>query len=174
MELDSDRLYVFPVPPEQVWRALAATDDYRRWWPWLTAFEADGLFAGSRWRCTVRPPLPYSLRFTLDLDDVVPPALVTAHVTGDIAGLARVDLADHDEGTEVRLTSALTPSNRAFAIVAALARPVVHRGHDWVLDTGARQFARRAIDTSSATGSNPGRDASHPGMTISEAGRNGA
>ena len=146
MELDSDRRYVFPVSPDTMWRALAATDEYRRWWPWLTEFEADGLVAGSRWRCTVRPPLPYSLRFTLCLDDVVPPALVTARVTGGIAGYARVDLAAHDEGTQVRLTSVLSPSNRAFAIVAAVARPVVRRGHDWVLDTGAQQFGRRAVD----------------------------
>jgi hypothetical protein len=93
----------------------------------------------------VRPPLPYSLRFTLHLDDVVPPTLVTAHVTGDIAGHARIDLTDHDEGTQVRLTSVLAPSNPAFAVVAAVARPIVQRGHDWVLDTGARQFAARAV-----------------------------
>lgn len=146
MELASERLYVFPVPPEDVWRALAATGDYRRWWPWLTAFEADGLAAGNRWRCTVRPPLPYSLRFTIHLDHVVPPALVTAHVTGDIAGSARVELTGHADGTHLRLTSVLAPSNRAFAIVAAVFRPVVQRGHDWVLDTGAQQFARRVSD----------------------------
>ena len=139
------RLYVLPARPEQVWCALAATGEYRRWWPWLTAFEADGLVAGGQWRCTVRPPLPYSLRFTVHLDEVVPPALVTAHVTGDIAGDARVDLADHDEGTQVRLASVLTPTNPAFAIIAAVARPIVQRGHDWVLDTGARQFARHAV-----------------------------
>ena len=145
MQLESDRRYVYPVPPERMWGALAATHLYRRWWPWLTAFEADGLVAGSRWRCTVRPPLPYSVRFTLHLDDVVPPAFVTARVTGDIGGYARIDLADHDEGTQVRLTSALSPTNRAFAIIAAVARPVVRRGHDWVLDTGAHQFGRQAI-----------------------------
>ena len=54
-------------------------------------------------------------------------ALVTAHLTGDITGHARVDLADHDEGTQVRLTSVLSPSNRAFAILAAVARPVVRQ-----------------------------------------------
>jgi uncharacterized protein YndB with AHSA1/START domain len=145
VELVSERRFVFPVTVEQLWWALAETDQYRRWWPWLTAFEGDGLVAGGHWRCTVRPPLPYSLRFAIHLDTVTPPDLVTARIDGDIVGRARLELADHDGGAEVRLTSSLAPSNRAFAIVAAVAGPIVRRGHDWVLDTGARQFAGRAM-----------------------------
>lgn len=145
MEISSDRRFVLPVPPERVWSALAGTDDYRGWWPWLTAFDATGLEAGARWRCTVRPPLPYSLRFVIELDDVVRPALVTAVVVGDITGRARVDLGPHTDGAEVRLTSTLAPSNRALAVIATVAGPIVRRGHDWVVDTGARQFARHAI-----------------------------
>ena len=66
-------------------------------------------------------------------------------MSGDIAGRARVDLAARDGGSTVRLTSTLAPSTRAFAVIAVLAKPIVRRSHDWVLDTGARQFVRRAI-----------------------------
>jgi uncharacterized protein YndB with AHSA1/START domain len=145
MELDSDRRYRFAVPPEDLWRALGETADYQRWWPWLTSFEADGLVAGGEWRCTVRPPLPYSLRFAIHLDEVVPPTHVTATVVGDIAGHARLVLTPREDGCEVRLTSVLSPGNRVFAVIATMARPIVQRGHDWVLDTGARQFVGRAI-----------------------------
>jgi uncharacterized protein YndB with AHSA1/START domain len=145
VELESDRRFVFPSPPERVWDALSATGEYQRWWPWLTAFEAPGLVAGGLWRCTVRPRLPYSLRFAIRLDRVVPPALVTARISGDIAGHARLVLTAHADGSEVRLTSVLAPGNRAFAVLAAMASPIVRRGHDWVLDTGARQFVGRAI-----------------------------
>lgn len=145
MELVSDRRYPFPVPPVALWSALAGTDDYQVWWPWLRAFDAGGLRAGERWHCTVRPPLPYTLRFTIHLDEVDEPRYVASHLTGDIRGPARIDIAPVSTGSEIHLTSRLTPSKRAFGLVAAIARPVVRRGHDWVLDTGAEQFVSRAL-----------------------------
>jgi uncharacterized protein YndB with AHSA1/START domain len=141
VELTSDRRYRFPVDADALWTALSATSDYQRWWPWLRDFDARGLTAGDSWRCAVRPPLPYILRFTIHLDEVVPTSLVVATITGDIAGRARLDVAPQPPGSEIRLTSDLAPSSRAFGLLARLARPVVRRGHDWVLDTGARQFA---------------------------------
>ena len=35
---------------------------------------------------------------------------------------------------------------------AAVARPVVRFGHDWVLDTGVQQFRSRALNAGRATG----------------------
>ena len=146
MRLDSDRSYRFDVQPGALWSAIAETAAYPRWWPWLTAFEANGLVAGDVWRVAVRPPLPYTLRFAIHLDEVVPTTLVTARLTGDIAGTARVDVEPDGEGCGVRLRSALSPGSAAFGLLATLARPIVRRGHDWVLDTGADQFARRAVE----------------------------
>ena len=146
MELVSDRRYRFEVVPEALWAAIAETADYQRWWPWLTTFEAEGLAVGGVWRCAVRPPLPYTVRFSIRLDEVVRPSLVAATVRGDIAGTARVEVEADGDGCAVRLRSALAPSSRVFGIIAGLARPLVRRGHDWVLDTGARQFAARAVE----------------------------
>jgi uncharacterized protein YndB with AHSA1/START domain len=141
MELTSDRRYHVPVAPEVAWTALTATGDYQRWWPWLREFEATGLVAGEAWRCRVRPPLPYTVRFTIVLDDVEAPRSVSARIEGDILGTARVELSEHDGGCEIRLTSALSPRGRVVRIMADVARPFARMGHDWVLDTGARQFA---------------------------------
>ena len=127
--------------PDALWSALDATDDYRRWWPWLRTFEADGLRAGDRWSCAVRPPLPYTLQFTIHLDDVVPPRLITAHVTGDIAGEAHVEIAPDRRRLRRPPDVDAGAGQPAFAVFARVARPVVRRGHDWVLDTGAAQFA---------------------------------
>ena len=141
MELTSDRRYHVPATPQVVWTRLAATDEYRQWWPWLREFEAIGLHAGDEWQCRVRPPLPYTVRFTIVLDEVDEPRTIEARIDGDIVGTARVTLSERDDGCEIRLTSTLSPRGRAVRIMADLARPVARRGHDWVLDTGARQFA---------------------------------
>jgi len=155
VETDSDRLLRFPVGATEFWDAVASTDDYRRWWPWLRAFEARGLFAGDAWRCAVRPPLGYTVRFTVHLDEVHAPTSIRARVSGDIRGRAQIAVEPHDEGCAVHLTSTLAPSNRAFAVFALLAGPLVRRGHDWILVTGAEQFARRALEADSQRGQKP-------------------
>jgi hypothetical protein len=144
----SDRRYQFDFRPDALWSAIAETDRYPDWWSWLTEFDADALVTGDVWLCRVRPPLPYTLRFAIHLDEVVEPVAISAHLSGDIVGRARIDVAPHDEGSEVRLRAALAPGNRAFALIARMARPLIERGHDWVLDTGAAQFAHRAVESS--------------------------
>jgi hypothetical protein len=144
--LDSDRSYRFAVSPDALWSAIAETGEYRRWWSWLTDFDAGGLVAGDVWRCAVRPPLPYTLRFAIHIDEVVPATLVTARLSGDIAGTARVDIAPNHDGCDVRVRSALGPGSAVFTTIALVARPIVRRGHDWILDTGARQFGTLAVE----------------------------
>jgi hypothetical protein len=152
VELVSDRRWCFGAPRDAVWAALAATDDYTTWWPWLTAFDADGLVAGARWRCAVRPPLRYSVRFAIEIVEVEPPSFVTARVVGDIAGRARIDVAAHGDRSSVRLSSALMPTRRTVAWLTVLAGPIARRSHDWILDTGARQFAAHVVRSSGRGG----------------------
>jgi uncharacterized protein YndB with AHSA1/START domain len=145
MELVSDRRYLMTADVSRVWAALTAVDEYRRWWPWLREFDASSLAAGEQWRCAVRPPLPYVVRFTVSLVGVVEHEQIDARVDGDIAGDATVRISPVDGGSEVRLSSRLRPAGRGLALLAAVARPIVARAHDWIIDTGARQFADRAV-----------------------------
>lgn len=148
MEVVSDRRYHLAAPPTEVWDALGRTDEYRLWWPWLRRFDARALEPGEEWRCTIRPPLPYVVRFSLRLDEVQAPETVTARLQGDIRGEARIDLrptGPAGKSTELRLRAALEPGRATFGVLAQVARPVARFGHDWVLDTGARQFAARAL-----------------------------
>lgn len=145
VDVRSDRRYRFDTAPEDLWAALTKVEDYRHWWPWLRRFDADGFAAGERWTCVVQPPLPYSLRFDLVLDEVVEGERVTATVSGDIVGTAQLALTADGTGSEVELVSRLAPANAMLRAIAVVARPVVRFGHDWVLDTGLRQFRAAAL-----------------------------
>lgn len=143
MHIRSDRTYDFDVDRARLWRALSGVDAYPHWWPWLRDFRAVALLGGDVWTCVICPPLPYRLRLRVELDDVVPEELVAATVDGDIVGSASVELSDRDDGCAVRLVSELAPANPMLRAVARSANPLVRYGHDWVLDTGARQFCQK-------------------------------
>lgn len=147
VEVLSDRRYRFDVPPDELWSAATAVDRYREWWPWLRSFDADGFGPGQQWACTVQPPLPYTVRFDVTIGEVRPCELVRASVSGDIVGSADLEISPAGEGCEARLLSRLAPGNGFLRLAARIARPVVRFGHDWVLDSGARQFSERALTT---------------------------
>ena len=145
MRFRSDRRHSFEVPPEVLWAALARVEDYRSWWPWLRRFDAPGLERGVTWTATVQPPVPYRLSFDLHLVTVEAPHVVVADVTGDLEGEARIEVAPTAVGSELHFTSALVPTNPLLRAVALVAEPVARFGHQWVLDTGLRQFRARAL-----------------------------
>lgn len=145
MIVRSDRVYHFDFAPETVWSAIARVDEYQQWWPWLRRFDATDLRNGEQWDCVVRPPLPYALRFCVTLGTVVRPSRIDAAVTGDIRGDASVALVPTSEGCRVQLVSALEPAGQPLRSVTRLAPWVARFGHDWVLDSGLRQFHRRAL-----------------------------
>ena len=140
MLVDSDRRYLFPVEPDALWEAFCRVDEYQVWWPWLRRFEPGALEPGARWACSVQPPLPYAVRFDLVLTEVVEGRAVGARVEGDVRGDAHIEIAPDGEGSALRLTSSLAPTHPMLRAVARVARPIASFGHDWVLDTGFRQF----------------------------------
>ena len=152
MLIRSDRRYDLDVAVPYVWDAMASPADFTGWWPWLGAFDGRRLAPGERWNCVVQPPLPYRVGFLLTIGEVIEEEVVTATVSGDIRGKARIDLVPREEGGSiVRLRAELSPSNAALQVVARIARPVVTFGHDWVLDTGFRQF-RSHLDRTGPAG----------------------
>jgi len=155
VQLRSERRFRFDMTRAELWTAIAAVDEYPRWWPWLQGFEGRALVAGDVWRATVQPPLPYSLAFTVALREVDEARRVVADIGGDICGSATLRLDDlpggppsprqaGPPGCEACLVSELAPRHPVLRAAARLASPIVRYGHDWVLDTGARQFVDRA------------------------------
>ena len=145
MDIRSDRRFRFDVERASVWAAITQLERYRQWWPWLHGFDGSALSEGARWRCEVKPPLPYTLRFDVILIEVVDHNIVRARIEGDITGWAQLTAIDRESGCEVRLISELSPASGTLRMVARVARPVAAFGHDWVLDTGARQFRGVAL-----------------------------
>lgn len=139
----SDRTYTFPAEPEEIWARLAQIGEYQEWWPWLRRFEAQRLQSGETWDCVVKPPVPWSIRMAIRITDAVPARLIAAQVTGDVTGEGRLDISPGEPGeggTQVRIRSQLQPTSTVLRAAAYLAAPLSRFGHDWVLDTGSRQF----------------------------------
>ena len=146
MEVRSDRTFSFPVEPAALWTALTSVDRYQSWWPWLRRFDGTSFTEGARWRCAVRAPLGYPVRFEVVLSDVVAGRSATATVSGDIAGPARLEVRPADGGgSRLRLQSTLASKRWLLRAIARLAPPVARFGHDRLLATGVRQFRSEAL-----------------------------
>jgi uncharacterized protein YndB with AHSA1/START domain len=143
--ISTEHRYDLPVSRDVVWELISDVDRYKEWWSWLRIFDAQGLVASDEWRCEVQPPLPYPVRFRVQLDEVVAPQSVRARIGGDVIGTAVLTLEETATGCTACLVSSLAPGNATLRLVSRLAAPIARFGHDWVLDSGARQFVARAI-----------------------------
>jgi uncharacterized protein YndB with AHSA1/START domain len=140
-----DRTWAFDAPPDKMWGVLTRTDDFRRWWPWLRELSGDGLVPGGRSACVVRAPIPYTLRFTVAVRELVPGRLVDAAVKGDLAGPARLEVEPDGRGSVVRLAWEMELRRPLLRAAARFGRPVMEWGHDWVVTNGVEQFRHRAL-----------------------------
>jgi uncharacterized protein YndB with AHSA1/START domain len=142
-----DRSWTFEVAPEALWAALTDVEQYPVWWPWLRRFEAggDALTEGTVARCTVKAPLPYALDFTVAIVDVEPLRRVEALVDGDLRGPARLLVGPDREGARATLQWEVELRDRVLRTASRLARPLMEWGHDWVVDSGVRQFRAKAL-----------------------------
>jgi uncharacterized protein YndB with AHSA1/START domain len=144
-----DRRWTFAVPPDELWATVSRTDEYPNWWSWLRDFDldgaVDGLHEGAAARCVIRAPLPYALRFTVEIERVVASELVETRIRGDLDGPARLEIAPAGEGSTARLAWSLQlrdPVLRRFAVVG---RPAMAWAHDRVVEVGLHQFEQRAL-----------------------------
>lgn len=141
----SDRRFPMPAPTERVWAALARPERFPDLWPWLRRFDGTELRRGATWSCAVQPPVPYLVRFRIHLDEVDDGRRIAAHVDGDVRGDAELTLEGDATGCELHLTAALDPAATLLRGMLTIAPPIARFGHDWILDTGARQFRERAV-----------------------------
>jgi hypothetical protein len=144
--ISTEHRYELPLPRAAIWKLFDEVNAYKTWWSWLRIFEADALKTGEEWRCEVQPPLPYPVRFRIIIEEIKKGSLVRARVEGDVVGHATVRLIDHEDGCVAVLSSSLAPGNTTLRLVSRLAAPVARFGHDWVLDSGARQFVSKAVN----------------------------
>ena len=138
-----DRRFIFDVPPEELWRVLTQIERYPEWWSWLRTLETDGFAPGATAHAVIQAPLPYALRVTVEVQDMVAPELVTTRVTGDLHGPARLEIRGVAQGSEARLTWALELRDPVLRRLAFVGRPAMAWAHDRVVSLGVGQFRQQ-------------------------------
>jgi Polyketide cyclase / dehydrase and lipid transport len=141
-----DRRFDFDVAPAGLWDALGRTDEYPSWWSWLRDLEGGELREGAVAHCVVQAPLPYALRFDVEVQRVVPERRVETMVCGDLDGPALLEIEPRGAGCTARLEWSLELRDRLLRPLSSLARPAMVWAHDRVIEVGLREFERRALD----------------------------
>jgi hypothetical protein len=138
---DFDRTWVFDVPVERLWAAVADTSRFPEWFPWLDEADLGPLEEGTTAHFTVNPPLPYKLRLRVDVLHVVPGMSVEGEVHGDVAGPARLEVGEHPVGSLARLVWSLRVRRPMLTAAERVARPLMLWGHDAVVSRGLDRFS---------------------------------
>ena len=146
----SRRTFAVPLAPAPLWERMGSVQEFQTWWPWLRHFSGGPPVTGASWACTVRPRVPYRVRFVVHLDDVVAEQRIRATVSGDVRGTALVELEPAPAGTVLTLSSSLEPRRRLLRTVGLLAPPVARWGHDWVLTHAALDFPEHVMTADGA------------------------
>lgn len=140
-----DQTFTFDVDADELWAAVTAHDRYQQWWPWLVGFDLDAMTPGARAACEIQAPLPYRLRFGVDLVDVDPGRAIHGQVVGDLAGPASFHVTPDGPGCVAGLRWSLTVQRPLLGGLARIARPAMVWGHDRIIELGLRQFVTRAL-----------------------------
>jgi uncharacterized protein YndB with AHSA1/START domain len=141
-----DRSFEFDVAPRDLWSVLTQTDRYPEWWPWLRDFDRAEIEAGAVASCVVQGPLPYTLRFEVVVESVVPEERVATQVRGDLSGPAVLELTERPGGSSARLQWSLELRDRLLRPLSRVARPAMVWAHDRVIEIGLREFERVALN----------------------------
>jgi hypothetical protein len=141
----TDRSWEFEVTPLEFYATVERTDMYTEWWSWLREFQSDGLYDGALAECVIRAPLPYSLDLSIAVIECAPAELIMTRISGDLDGDARLEITPAGDGCSVRLVFSLELQDNVLRQLARFARPMMLWAHDRVIDTGLREFERRAL-----------------------------
>ncbi len=136
----TERTEVLDVAPDRLWEVLEDVSDYPSFWPWLGSFDGRELTAGATWRGVITVAGPLRLALLVHLDEVVPGRSVTAHLGGDLAGRARIDVGPDGDGAALRLVASLVPERPALRALTRVARPVAQASHDRVITRALTQL----------------------------------
>lgn len=133
-------------PIDRVWNALAATERWPDWWPYVKEVveinpgAADGV--GSIQRYTWSSRLPYRLCFTVRTAAVNRPYDIEGIASGDLNGVGRWHLQTLDAGTQVTYTWIVSTEKAWMNLLAPILAPVFAWNHDRVMHEGGKGMAR--------------------------------
>lgn len=162
--IDYRRSFLFEVSPDDLWQALSEPQRFESWWGWLGELRVDdrGLVDGAELSGLVSPPVPYRMRVTVRLDRCRRPERIDATVDGDLRGSAWLVLHPDEGGTRAEVAWRIEMTQRAMRLAARVAAPLLHWGHDRVVDMTVAGFRRHLRTLSSEAAVPPLGDPPEP------------
>ena len=135
-------------PREPVWEAIWDAERWPEWWRGVvaarTVAEGDDDGVGQVGQYTWRSRLPYDLEFEMTTTRVARPHLLEGRADGELAGVGRWRLFEHDGDapvTAVVYEWNVSTTKPWMNLLAPIARPLFEWNHDWVMRNGGQGLA---------------------------------
>jgi hypothetical protein len=132
-------------PREPVWEAIYAQERWPEWWRGVEAADeihhGDGNRVGAVSRMVWRSLLPYRVEFEVTTTRVERPHLMEGRAVGELEGVGRWRLYEHEGVTAVLYEWNVKTTKRWMNLLAPAARPVFEWNHDWVMARGGEGIA---------------------------------
>jgi hypothetical protein len=146
-----------------MWDQIQQFEQFERWWPWFRAsnLEGEGISEGSKVLFKIVSSLPFEMNVEAHITEAEQPSSLTAAVTGDLEGTARLDFTEVEDGTDADVSWDIEMKNSALRAMASVTRPVVKGAHDWAVKVAVEGF-RRHISGVEVRGSSPRRRSFEP------------
>jgi hypothetical protein len=133
-------------PREPVWEAIYDQERWPEWWRGVEEVEelngGDGGRIGAVSRMVWKSLLPYRVEFEVTTTHIERPYLLQADAVGELAGIGRWRLYEHDGATAVLYEWNVSTTKRWMNLLAPVARPAFEWNHDWVMSHGATGIAK--------------------------------
>jgi carbon monoxide dehydrogenase subunit G len=133
-------------PMEQVWDALRDLTAYPTWQTHVVQAQLiessgpDGV--GDKTRLTVKGRLPFTLTIDITVTQADPPRTLEVRSLGELQGVGRFTLSQHEATTTARYTWNVRTTKRWMNLLAPLARPFFERNHNGVMRKFGQDLAR--------------------------------
>jgi uncharacterized protein YndB with AHSA1/START domain len=142
--------WLLEAPREPVWEAIHDQARWPQWWRGVEEAEElrpgddqgtgiDGV--GSVSRLVWKSLLPYRVEFEVTTTHVERPYLLQANAVGELSGVGRWRLYEHDGATAVLYEWNVATTKAWMNLLAPVARPIFVWNHDWVMARGGEGIA---------------------------------
>lgn len=143
----------FAAPLQTVWSAILNSQDWPKWWPGVLAVvpvkPGGPAGIGDIRRYAMRSVLPYTLKFHMEVTEIVPCVRLAGTARGEVEGtgvwtfapLSAPD-ANGEPGCRVRYDWDVRTVPLWMNLVAPFARPLIKWNHDRIMVAGARGLAQ--------------------------------
>ncbi len=132
----------FDASAEDLWRELSQVHRFESWWPWMrdVHLEGEALTPGSTISFGIDPPVPFKMTISVAVTDAKAPEWIVGEVSGDLSGIARLELRDDLPGAVCTVAWDVEIANRGIRRVIHVARPVLLWAQHWAVEIALHGF----------------------------------